>query len=41
MATLRNAEDNELDPQYVNGQLADVSADEPTADGPQDEDEEH
>jgi hypothetical protein len=41
MASLRNAEDDELDPQYDNEQLADVSADEPIADAPQDEDEEH
>ncbi|RLM62141.1 GAG-POL precursor [Panicum miliaceum] len=41
MASLRNAEDDELDPQYDNEQLEDVLADEPTADAPQDEDEEH
>jgi hypothetical protein len=41
MASLRNIEDDELDPEYDNKQLADVSADEPTADAPQDEDEEH
>jgi hypothetical protein len=41
MASLRNAEDDELDPQYDNEQLADVSADEPTTDAPQDEDEDH
>jgi hypothetical protein len=41
MAFLRNAEEDELDPQYDNEQLADVSTDEPTADAPQDEDEEH
>jgi hypothetical protein len=41
MASLRNAEDVELDPQYDNEQLANISADEPTADAPQDEDEEH
>jgi hypothetical protein len=41
MAFLRNTEDNELDPQYDNEQLVDVLADEPTADAPQDEDEEH
>jgi signal transduction histidine kinase len=41
MAFLRNAEDDELDTQYDNEQLADISADEPTADAPQDEDEEH
>jgi hypothetical protein len=41
MASLRNVEDDELDPQYNNEQLTDVSADELTADAPQDEDEEH
>jgi signal transduction histidine kinase len=41
MASLRNAEEDELDPQYDNKQLADVLADEPTVDAPQDEDEEH
>jgi signal transduction histidine kinase len=41
MASLRNAEDDELDPQYDNEQLADISADEPLADAPQDEYEEH
>jgi hypothetical protein len=41
MASLRNTEEDELDPQYDNEQLTDVSADEPTADAPQDEDEEH
>jgi hypothetical protein len=41
MASLCNAEDDELDPQYDNEQLADVSTDEPTADAPRDEDEEH
>jgi hypothetical protein len=41
MASLRNAEYDELDPQYDNKQLADVSVDEPIADAPQDEDEEH
>jgi hypothetical protein len=34
MASLRNAEDDKLDPQYDNEQLADISADEPTADAP-------
>jgi hypothetical protein len=34
-------EDDELDQRYDNKQLVDVSADEPTADAPQDEDEEH
>jgi hypothetical protein len=41
MASHCNAEDDELDPQYNNEQLVDVSVDEPTADAPQDEDEEH
>jgi hypothetical protein len=41
MASLRNAEDDELDLQYDNEQLVDVSANEPTADTPQDENEEH
>jgi hypothetical protein len=41
MASLRNAEEDELGTQYDNEQLADVSADEPTAATPQDEDEEH
>jgi beta-glucosidase-like glycosyl hydrolase len=41
MASLRNAKDDELDPQYDNKQLVDVLADEPTAVPPQDEDEEH
>jgi hypothetical protein len=41
MASLRNMEEDELGPQYDNEQLADVSADEPTTDAPQDEDEEH
>jgi hypothetical protein len=39
MASLRNKEDDQLDPEYDNEQLADISADEPTADAPQDEDE--
>jgi hypothetical protein len=34
MASLRNVEDDELDPQYDNKQLMDVSADEPIADAP-------
>jgi hypothetical protein len=34
-------EDEELGLEYSNEQLADVLADEPTADAPQDEDEEH
>jgi hypothetical protein len=41
MVSLRNADDDELDPQYDNEQLADVSAEERTADDPQDEDDEH
>jgi hypothetical protein len=41
MASLCNKEDNELDPQYDNEQLADVSPDEATANAAQDEDEEH
>jgi hypothetical protein len=41
MASLCNMEEDELDPQYDNEQLADVSTDEPTADAPQDKDEEH
>jgi hypothetical protein len=34
MASLRNAEDDELDHKYDNEQLEDISADEPTADAP-------
>jgi hypothetical protein len=41
MASLRNAEDDELDPEYDNEQIAEVSADEPIAEAPQDEDVEH
>jgi hypothetical protein len=41
MASLRNMEDDELDPQFENEQLTDVSANKPTTDAPQDEDEEH
>jgi hypothetical protein len=41
MSSLRNVEDDELDPEYDNEQLVDVSADEPTTNAPQDEDEEH
>jgi hypothetical protein len=41
IASLRNAEDDKLDPQYDNEELVDVLADELTADAPQDEDEEH
>jgi hypothetical protein len=36
MASLCNTEDDELGPEYDNEQLADVSADEPIADTPQD-----
>jgi hypothetical protein len=36
MASLRNADDDELGPEYDDELLADVSADEPTADAPQD-----
>jgi hypothetical protein len=41
MASLRNAEEDELGTQYNNKQLADVSADEPIAATSHDEDEEH
>jgi hypothetical protein len=41
MASLHNMEEDELDSQYNSEQLVDVSADEPTADAPKDEDEEH
>jgi hypothetical protein len=41
MASLHNAEDDELGQRYDNEKLANVSANEPTADAPQDEDEEH
>jgi hypothetical protein len=41
MASFHNTEEDELGTQYDNEQLADLSADEPTADAPQDEDEEH
>jgi hypothetical protein len=41
MAYLYNAEEDELEPQYDNEQLANVSAKEPTVGAPQDEDEEH
>jgi hypothetical protein len=34
MASLRNADDDELGLEYDDEQLADVSADEPTADAP-------
>jgi hypothetical protein len=41
MASFCNVEEEELGTQYDNEQLADVSADEPTANAPQDDDEEH
>jgi hypothetical protein len=41
MASIRTVGDEELDPEYENEQLADISADEPTTDAPHDEDEEH
>jgi hypothetical protein len=41
MASLHDVEDDELDPEYDNEQLVDVSVDEPTADAPQYEDGEH
>ncbi|RLM44328.1 hypothetical protein C2845_PMPSC055982 [Panicum miliaceum] len=41
MASLCNAEEDELGTQYDNELLADVSADEPTTNAPHDEDEEH
>jgi hypothetical protein len=41
MASLRNADDDEPGPEYNDEVLADVSADEPTADAPQDQNEEH
>jgi chromatin segregation and condensation protein Rec8/ScpA/Scc1 (kleisin family) len=41
MASLRNADDDESDPEYDAELLADVSADERTVDAPQDENEEH
>jgi hypothetical protein len=41
MASLHNAENDELDQQYDSKQLADVLANEPIADASQDEDEEH
>jgi hypothetical protein len=34
MVSLRNADDDELGPEYDDEQLADISADEPTADAP-------
>jgi hypothetical protein len=41
MASLRDVEDDYLGPEYDNEQLMDVSADESTANTPQDENEEH
>jgi hypothetical protein len=41
MASLRNADDDELGPEYDDEQLMDVSANEPMADAPQDKNEEH
>jgi hypothetical protein len=41
MASLCNVEEDELGTQYDNKQLTYISTDEPTADAPQDEDEEH
>jgi hypothetical protein len=41
MASIRNAEEDELGTQYDNEQLMDISADDPTANAPHDEDEEH
>jgi hypothetical protein len=41
MASLRNADDNELGPEYDAELITDVSADERTADAPQDENKEH
>jgi hypothetical protein len=41
MVSLHNMEEDELGTLYDNEQLADISANEPTADAPQDEDEEH
>jgi hypothetical protein len=41
MASLHNVEEDELGTQYDNEQLADISADEPTADAPHDEDKDH
>jgi hypothetical protein len=41
MASLHNADDDELGPEYDAELLADVSADERTADTPQDENEEY
>ncbi|RLM54356.1 hypothetical protein C2845_PM10G12240 [Panicum miliaceum] len=41
MASLCNADDDELGPEYDDEQLDDVSANEPTTEAPQDENEEH
>jgi hypothetical protein len=41
MASHCNTNHDKLDPEYDDEQLADISADEPTADAPQDENEEH
>jgi hypothetical protein len=41
MAFLRNVDDDELGLEYDDEVLTDVSANEPTADAPQDENEEH
>jgi signal transduction histidine kinase len=41
MTSLHNADDDELGPEYDNEQLTEVSADEPTADALQDENEKH
>jgi hypothetical protein len=41
MASLHNADDDEAGPEYDDELLEDVSADEPTADAPKDENEEH
>jgi hypothetical protein len=41
MASLRDADNDEPGPEYDDEVLMDVSADEPTADAPQDKNEEH
>jgi hypothetical protein len=41
MASLHNPDDDEPGPEYDDEQVANVSADEPTPDAPQDENEEH
>jgi hypothetical protein len=41
MASLRNTDDDELGPKYDTEQIVDISADEPIADAPQDENKEH